>query len=77
VLARWAQTAYGSVRRVSMLLPMARASLQHRSRGDPQEVLRMRWRELAASRVRFGYRRLTVLLGREGWQVNAKRIYRL
>ena len=37
----------------------------------------MRLRELAASRVRFGYRRLTVLLKREGWAVNAKRIYRL
>jgi putative transposase len=37
----------------------------------------MRLRELAASRVRFGDRRLTVLLRREGWQVNAKRIYRL
>jgi PadR family transcriptional regulator PadR len=32
---------------------------------------------LAGSRVRYGYRRLTVLLKREGWQVNAKRIYRL
>jgi putative transposase len=32
---------------------------------------------LAASRVRFGYRRLTVMLRREGWGVNAKRIYRL
>ena len=37
----------------------------------------MRLRELAATRVRFGYRRLTVLLKREGWRVNAKRIYRL
>ncbi len=34
-------------------------------------------RELAANRVRFGYRRLAVLLRREGWPVNAKRIYRL
>ena len=56
---------------------MARASLQYRSRRDPLKALRMRLRELAASRVRFGYRRLTVLLRREGWQVNAKRIYRL
>ena len=56
---------------------MARASLQYRSRRDPQTVLRMRLRELAASRVRFGYRRLTVLLRRDGWPVNAKRIYRL
>jgi len=37
----------------------------------------MRLREVAAARVRFGYRRLTVLLRREGWCVNAKRIYRL
>jgi len=78
VLARWAQTIYQvSERRVSRLLVMARASLQYRSRRDPQEVLRMRLRELEASRVRIGYRRLTVLLRREGWQVNAKRIYRL
>lgn len=34
-------------------------------------------RELAATHVRYGYRRLTVLLRREGWRVNAKRVYRL
>jgi putative transposase len=44
---------------------------------DRQEGLRQRLRELAAVRVRFGYRRLTVLLRREGWHVNAKRVYRL
>ena len=27
--------------------------------------------------VRYGYRRLTLWLRREGWKVNAKRIYRL
>jgi putative transposase len=27
--------------------------------------------------VRFGYRRLTVLLKREGWPVNTKRVYRI
>jgi hypothetical protein len=48
-----------------------------RASRDPQEALRVRLRELAGSRVRCGYRRLTVLLRREGWQVNAKRIYRL
>jgi putative transposase len=37
----------------------------------------MRLRELASSRVRYGHRRLTVLLRREGWQINAKRVYRL
>ncbi len=37
----------------------------------------MRLRELAAARVRYGYRRLHVLLQREGWHVNHKRVYRL
>ena len=52
-------------------------SLRYTHHRDPQEALRVRLRELAGSRVRYGYRRLTVLLKREGWQVNAKRIYRL
>ena len=54
-----------------------RSTMYYRSRRDPQDALRGRIRELAASRVRFGYRRLTVLLRREGWQVNTKRVYRL
>lgn len=36
----------------------------------------MRLRELAAARVRYGYLRLDVLLRREGWLVNHKRVYR-
>lgn len=42
--------------------------------GSPPPALRMRLHALAASRVRFGYRRLTVMLRREGWKVNTKRI---
>src|SRR5271163_4558732 len=77
-LGRWTQAAFVvSERRVSRLLPIQLATLRYRSRRDPQTALRMRLRELAANRVRFGYRRLTVLLRREGWAVNAKRIYRL
>jgi putative transposase len=34
-------------------------------------------RELAATRVSYGYQRLTTLLRREGWRVNHKRVYRL
>ncbi|BFL66325.1 hypothetical protein SKB0092_44040 (plasmid) [Roseomonas mucosa] len=37
----------------------------------------MRLRDLAAVRVRYGYRRLHVLLRREGWAVNHKRVHRL
>lgn len=40
-------------------------------------VLRQRLRALAAVRVSWGYKRLHVLLRREGWTVNHKRIYRL
>ena len=53
---------------------ITRKTLVYRSRRPPQDALRMRLRELAASRVRFGYRRLTVILRREGWRVNPKRI---
>ena len=34
-------------------------------------------REIAETRVHYGYRRIHVLLRREGWTVNAKRVYRL
>ena len=34
-------------------------------------------RELAQTRVRFGYRRLRVLLLREGWEVGKERFYRV
>ncbi len=37
----------------------------------------MHLRELVGSRVCYGYRRLTALLQREGWEVNAKPIYRI
>jgi putative transposase len=37
----------------------------------------MRIREIAAVRVRYGYKRIYVLLKREGWRVNHKRVYRL
>ncbi len=49
----------------------------YKSRKEKQEPLRRRLREIAATHVRYGYRRLTVLLRREGWKVNAKRVYRL
>ena len=39
-----------------------RATMNYRGRRDPQTALKLRLRELAASRVRFGYRRLTGML---------------
>jgi putative transposase len=51
-----------SGRRAAGLMKITRKTLVYRSRRPPQDALRMRLRELAASRVRFGYRRLTVML---------------
>jgi len=42
-----------------------------------ERALILRLRELAFSRVRYGYRRLTILLQREGWKVGKKRVLRL
>jgi putative transposase len=56
---------------------MIRATLPRKSRRDPQEALRNRLRQFASARIRYGYRRITVLLKGEGWKVNAKRVYRL
>ena len=50
---------------------------RYQSRRDPQDELRQRLRELAGNRPRYGYRRLAVLLRREGWRVNTKRVYRI
>ena len=66
-----------SERRACAVLCWARSSHRYRSLADRQKALRMRLKELAASRVGYGYRRLHVLLQREGWQVNHKRVYRL
>lgn len=66
-----------STRRACEVLRFRRSSFYYRSRADVQVELRMRLKELAASRVRYGYRRLHVLLLREGWRVNHKRVYRL
>ncbi len=42
-----------------------------------QPDLRERLKELSSERRRFGYRRLHLLLGREGWKVNWKKLYRI
>jgi putative transposase len=66
-----------SERRACALAGMGRSSYRYRAHRRADGELRERLRSLAAERRRFGYRRLTVLLRREGWAVNPKRIYRL
>ncbi|MBG6147829.1 transposase InsO family protein [Labrenzia sp. EL_142] len=66
-----------SERRACEAMGFGRASHRYRSRRDPEVELRMRLKDLADSRVRYGYRRLHILLKREGWHVNHKHLYRL
>ena len=66
-----------SERRACRALRFARSSQRYQGVPDAQAALRMRIKELAAARVRYGYKRIHVLLKREGWRVNHKRIYRL
>jgi putative transposase len=54
-----------------------RSTYHYRCRRAGQAELTERIKEIAATRVRYGYRRIHVLLRREGWPVNAKRVYRL
>lgn len=66
-----------SERRACNALGFARSSHRYKSTADRQDFLRIRLRDLAHSRLSYGYRRLHTLLQREGWQVNVKRVYRL
>jgi putative transposase len=56
---------------------LRRSVYYYRSVRDPLLELRQRVRDLASARVRFGYRRLLILLRREGWDVGKNRLYRI
>jgi len=66
-----------SEKRACGLVGITRWINRYQSRRDPQDELRQRLRDLAGSRPRYGYRRLAVMLRREGWKVNTKRVYRI
>ena len=71
------QTYGVSQRRACRAIGADRTSVRYRSRRPDDGILRTRLRELAAARRRFGYRRLHVLLHREGAQMNHKKLRRL
>jgi putative transposase len=66
-----------SIRRACRALPVDRSTYHYRARRSEQAGLRKRIKEIAETRVRYGYRRIHVLLRREGWAVNPKRVCRL
>lgn len=66
-----------SERRACRLVGLSRSTLRYQRRSRDDTALVERLRALARARPRFGYRRLHVLLRREGKIVNHKRVYRL
>jgi len=65
------------VTRACGLISVSRSLYRYRSRRPDRGRLRARIDEIAASKRRYGYRRVHVVLRREGWQVNRKLTYRL
>ena len=66
-----------SARRACAVAGVPRASCRDQSQARDQTALRLRLRDLAGARVRYGYRRLHLLLARAGWHVNHTRVLRL
>ena len=66
-----------SERRACELADLHRSVFQYQKQHRGDEALRRRLRELANERRRFGYRRLGILLAREGFEVNHKKLFRL
>jgi putative transposase len=65
------------MRRACRLIQIPRPTAYYRSRKKTWNELRIRMRDLATVRIRYGYRRLHVLLHREGWKVNHKLVWRI
>jgi putative transposase len=77
-LAAWLRELWGvSERRVCVLIGLSRSVGRYRPASSVQALLRSRIREIATAKARYGYRRIYVLLRREGWRVNHKRVRRL
>jgi putative transposase len=67
-----------AIRRACELIKLNRATYYCKSKAGPlNTLLRERIKAIAVARVRYGYRRIGVLLRREGFAVNDKRVYRL
>ena len=67
-----------SERHACRLMGLARSTHRYRSgKAERDRGLRAQLKELAAKRMRFGYRRLTAMLVRAGMPANHKRVYRL
>ena len=66
-----------SERRACRVTRLHRGTYRYGSHKNPWTALRMRIREIAQARVRYGYRKIRVLLNREGWGVGKSLMQRL
>ena len=66
-----------SIRRACSALRVDRSLYVYKSKRGDQAALKHRIKDICEARVRYGYRRVHVLLQRDGWAVNIKRVYRL
>jgi putative transposase len=74
----WAIREQGySQRRACGLVGLHPKTYRYASKRSGDEKLRVRLRELASQRRRFGYRRLGLMLKRQGIKLNRKKLYRL
>ncbi|KAK81743.1 transposase, IS407 family [Bordetella holmesii CDC-H572-BH] len=65
------------VTRACGLVGISRSLFAYESTRSGDAALTERMKEMAVAKRRYGYRRIHVLLRREGWQANHKRIWRL
>ena len=65
-----------SERRACRVIRLSRAVCRYVSVRPPQDALRRRIREIAETRIRYGYLRIQTVLRREGLVVNRKRVHR-
>lgn len=66
-----------SIRRACRVLEFDTSTYHYKSRRRDQAGLEARIKDICATRVRYGYRRVHVMLTREGWDINMKRTYRI
>lgn len=66
-----------SIRRACRVFLCDTSTYHYKSRRSGQAELELRIKEICQTRVRYGYRRVHVLLRRDGWPVNVKRVYRV
>jgi len=77
VVAHAMQTHDIGITRVCGLVNISRSLYAYQAKRPDDSKLKLRLSELAGQKRRYGYRRLHVLLRREGWQINHKRTYRV